>query len=201
MNKSISYFSALILGICALSACSILSPVNTGQIHNYLLNSIPPVKTEPHTNNKTLIVLMPEGNPIYNTLEMAYTTYPYQVAYFAHNRWADTPTQMLKTQLIQTLQNTHHFRNVVTLPFAGKYDYVLHTQLLELQQDFSQNPSVLQLKLRAQLLNATGKLILSKDYNICINTEKNTPYSGVIAANKAIEQALSMIAELCLQTK
>ena len=78
---------------------------------------------------KILLISVPETIPVYNTTEMAYMIKPYQIAYFSLNQWAETPAEMLQPLLVQTLQNTHHFKAIVTPPYSGHFDYVLNTQI------------------------------------------------------------------------
>ena len=95
--------------------------------------NVPITRTQPIS----LMVLQPETNPAYNTTQMAYTKKPFEVSYFAENRWIETPGQMLQPIIVQTMQRTHHFRAVITPPFIGSYDYILNTQILEFQQDYT----------------------------------------------------------------
>lgn len=195
-------YSILALGIVSLflTGCSsIFPPVKSDPENQYVLNSVPSVTKNPVENPKTILVTYTQADDIYNTTQMSYTLKPYQIAYFANNRWADTPAQMLQTLMVQTLQNTHHFRAVVTPPFIGRYDYVLNTQLLELQQDFLQNPSRIHLKLRVQLIQiGSNQVIVDKELSVTEPTNSNTPYGGVIAANQAVKTMLRQLAKLCM---
>lgn len=170
-----------------------ISP-NRSQKNLYVLNSVPSIHLKKTHTAKTIMVSPVEANTLYNTTAMAYTLRPYQIAYFAKNRWADTPANMIQTLIIQALQNAHSFRSVVTPSFRGQADYVLNTQLIELQQDFLQNPSVLRLKLQVQFTNAaSGNIIRSKIISVTVPTLQNSPCGGAIAANIAVRQALVQI--------
>lgn len=183
----------------ALTACSLFSPVKIDQ-NTYVLNQFPLYVPAKSHRSLTLLVASPETRPVYNTTQMAYSIKPFQVAYFSENLWAETPSQMLQPLLIQTLQNTHALHAVVTQPYAGRYDYILNTQILQLLQDYTLRPAVVQLWIRVQLVGATSnRVIATKDFIICEPILQRTPYGGVIAANMAMETALRRITEFCLE--
>lgn len=181
----------IISSVLLLSGCA-LSPVNTSS-DNYQIHAIPSVVTQ-KTHPITLLVLSPETNAIYNTRQIAYTTRPYQVAYFAKNRWAETPAKMLEQNIVETLQKTHYFAAVISPPVIGRYDYVLSTKLIELNQDFMHKPSVVRLVVQAQLTQAsTSRVIAVKQFTFTQIAPCDTPYGGVIAANRAVARLLQEI--------
>ncbi len=183
-----------------LSSCSIFSPVNTPKIDTYEINTIPSVPVS-RSSHSTIAVMQPESSAIYNTTEIAYTIAAYQVAYFARSRWIDTPPRMLQQLMIQTLQNTHHFKAVMFPTFTGHIDYVLSSQLVKLEQDFSVNPSLVKMIVRAQLLDAkTSRVLAVKQISVVVPAPQNTPYGGVMAANQAAADIVRQIAQFSLRT-
>lgn len=182
-----------------LSGCSVFGPVKPENENKYVINiqTHPPIKKSHRRIN--LMVSPIAADPIYNTTQMAYTTKPYEIAYFAKNRWAETPPQMLQSLIIQTLQNTHHFYAVSSSPL-GTYNYILNAQLIELKQVFYPNTSEIHLKMNVQLINATtNQLIASRQFAVVQATMVRTPYGGVMAANKAAGIMMDEIARFCLQ--
>lgn len=190
----------LLILVCSfvLTGCSLFSPVKLQPQHEYLINTAPAVAVK-KPGHATLMVTMPSTTPVYNTKEMAYTTYPHQIAYFANNSWADTPSNMLQALIVQTLQNTHYYRSVVAAPFPAHYDLILHTALVKLQQDFTRQPSVIRLTLQAELISAnTNQVISSKAFTIVRPAPRNDPYGGVIAANRAASDLMRQLVNFCL---
>ncbi len=184
----------VLFSVTLLSSCSLLSPVKSRAQSAYIINAVPTPETH-RTHHVTLLISTPETSAAYNTTMMAYTTRPYQIAYFSQNQWAETPAQMLQPLLVQAMQETHYFHAVVTLPFSGHYDYVLNTQILRLQQDFTHRHPCLQLSVRMQLTNATTSQVLAtRQYTIDEPLRYASPYSGVMAANRAMERLLRQIA-------
>lgn len=187
----------LLCSMATLSGC--LSPVKIDNQHTYMLNSLPASVPSSHHKAGTILVLPPETRPIYNTTQMAYTIKPYQIAYFSINQWGETPGQMLHPLLTQTLQNTRAFRAVVTPPFVGPYRYVLSTQILTFEQDFTQRPALLRLTARVQLMGMIkNQIIATRVFSITTPLYQSTPYGGVVAANQATEQLLKDIARFCI---
>lgn len=182
-----------------LSSCSVFSPVQTDSISTYLLTDTPSASTNKNARSLVLLVVPPAANAPYRSNQMAYSLYPYQIAYFAKNRWAEPPAQMLYPLIIQTLQNTRVFHAVVTPSYVGKFDYLLKTQLIELQQDFTQHPTMYRIVVDAQLGTPQGRVIAVKQLTVEVPVAKNTPYSGVVAANRATVNLLRELTEFCLK--
>lgn len=192
MYKIIVLFVMLFL----LSSCSVFSPINDVKT-TYKLNAVPHPLIKKAHRRIALLVTEPETDAFYNTTQIAYTTRPYQIGYFAKNSWAATPSRMLQPLLVQTLQQTRYFFTVSPSSLAGgQYNAILNTEILRLEQDFSQNPSQVHFALRAQLVNATtNKVIAAKQFSAVEIAHENTPYGGVIAANRAVKRVLKQIAE------
>lgn len=193
------YLKHLIL-VCVFALPGCLSPVKTESTDTYVLNTIPCNVPKKATRPITILVLQPETRPIYNTTQMAYTVKPFQVSFFAKNQWAETPSQMFLPLIVQTLQNTHAFHAVVTPPYTGRYSYLLTTQILQLQQNFLRCPDTVEVGLRAQITRAsTNQIVASKQFSVSVPIQHKTPYSGVIAANKATAIVLAELANFTLQ--
>lgn len=191
--KWMSLSSSIIL----LSGC--FSSVKVGNQSTYMLTATPNHVPMSRQRAETLLVLTPETRPAYNTTQIAYTTEPYKIAYFAQSQWAETPGQMLQPLLVQTLQKTHRFKAVVGSPFIGPYSYVLNTKILRLEQDFTHRPTLLRLTARAQLTRATGEVIAVRNFTIVTPVRSCTPYSGIIAANRATADLLWQISAFTLK--
>ncbi len=190
--------SSVVISLFYLTGCG-LKPVTVTPTQTYVLNPTIPTLTA-HSTTLTLLVETPKASQAFDTPQIAYVNKPYQLAYFSYNQWADTPAQMLHPLLIQTLQNTDHFHAVLATAANGaQYDRVLNTRILQLQQSFLHHPSQVQFNIRAQLIdNNKHQVIATQQFNIIEPTSEDTPYDGVIAANKATEKLLQQIAEFCL---
>lgn len=191
-----NYRNAILIPlILLLSGCTLFGPVKSNDT-KYALNTLPYVPSSHGTNS--ILVTSTDSSTMYNSTQIAYSTNPYQISYFSKNHWAESPSKMIQQLTVQTLQNTHHYRAVLSSPMVGNYNYILYTQILELKQDFTTNPSIVRVKIRAQLTRASDNhIIAEKQFSATIATQANTPYSGVVAANRAVAVILKNIAHFC----
>lgn len=193
----------IILVAISLSSCSLLSPVASEQ-SLYEINMAPHHVVKSHKRAGTLLVMSPKTSAIYNTTDMAYSTHPHEVAYFAKNVWAARPAEMLKPLIINTLQRTHRFNAVISSEFVGDHSYVLSTQILELEQVFAPGckHSDVHLAVRAELVRSTNginQVVATKNFVIIEPAPQNSPYGGVIAANHATAKMLKKLARFCVR--
>lgn len=184
---------------CSLILTGCLSPVQTN-MSSYVINTLPDHVPQKSKRSISLLVLPPDTRPIYNTNNMAYTIKPFQISYFSHNQWGETPSQMFLPLIVQTLQSTHHYHAVVTPPYAGRYSYSLSTQILKLQQNFLRCPNMMEVTMRVQLTNAsTNQVVSTRVIAVAVPIRCRTPYSGVIAANRATAEVLRELADFCIE--
>lgn len=195
--KALRIILCLLTGLL-ISGCSVFAPVKNQQGNTYIINSVPGCVPKAPRSPLTLLVTPPQTTQPYNTTQIAYSTCPFTLSYFAKNFWVDTPPQMLLPLIVQSMQDTCHFHAVVIPPFAGGYDLVLNTQLLQLQQDFRCHPSRVHLMLRAQVIDATNHVIATRQFCITVIAPCDDPYSGVIAANKAVAALLAQLTKFVL---
>jgi len=189
----------LIIISCGLMGCSMFSPVQRESQTTYVLNA-PVSPVTPFAKQATTIqVFMPEASPRYNSTNMAYTSAPYQLAYFSKNRWTETPAEMMQPLMVQSLQNTHFFKTVGNGSALGHYDYILTTQLLEFQQYFNKSGSFFRITLRAQILRTmNNQVIATKTFSVTKEAPTPTPYGGVVAANQATAEILYQLTEFTI---
>jgi len=195
-----------ILTLVALSLFSIsctISPIRVSPISTYTLA----VNTDKivHTKHaqKVLLVTAPTAAPGYQSANMIYTTRAFELNSFAQNRWTAPPAAMLAPLLAQKLQASGCLHAVVSPPFAGAgVDLILDTQLLTLQQEFIGNTNQVRLAMQLTLVdNLTRQILVSKTVATIVPADANTPYGGVIAANKATEVVLNKIKQIICQLK
>ncbi|VVP22270.1 hypothetical protein PS843_03847 [Pseudomonas fluorescens] len=192
---------AALVALCVvlLSSCALLSPVKI-DTKKYVLNSIPNNLPSEQTHSATLLVLPPETEPIYDITQMAYTTKAYEIAYFSQNEWGATPSQMIQPLIVETLRHTHHFSEVLPSPHFGLHTFALRTEILELKQDFTSDPAMLQLAMRFYLSRAaTNQVIATKELSVREPMRERTPYAGVVAANEAMGKLLQELAKFVVE--
>jgi cholesterol transport system auxiliary component len=191
--------SALIAWVAFFSGCTLFSPVNIDTKKN-VLNSIPLDLRSERTHPATLLVLEPETTPAYATTQMAYSNEAYQIAYFTKNDWAETPSQMILPLIVQTLRSTQFFSEVLSPPDFGHHTFVLRSEILELKQDFTTEPAMLQLAMRISLSrDATNQVVATKELSVSQPMSERNPYAGVVAANEAMPKLLRGLAEFVVE--
>lgn len=181
-----------------LAGCTGLKAPQVEKSHIYVLDARVPVKTAQAKRELVLAVSMPRARSGFDTSQMAYLRQPHELGYFAFNRWADTPARMLAPLMMQTLEPG--FRAVVQTPGAAPSNIRLDTELIRLQQDFSTQPSKVQITLRAQLIDVTGKRVLAvKLFDETENAASDDAYGGVTAANRALQRVLDQLSDFCIK--
>ncbi len=106
--KSCMKFILITATAMILSGCSLLSPVSTPPDVGYVINTVPQHVVKARHRNKTLLVMYPDTNPVYNTTRIAFMQRSFQISYYSLNHWVETPADMMMPLIAETLQNTHH---------------------------------------------------------------------------------------------
>ena len=194
MARMIAVTIVMALGMSTLPGCALLSAARVDTQTFTLDPPAPDMRQAAHCAAETLLVFPPQAQATYDTTQMAYTTQAHRVAFFSRHEWADTPSRMLLPVLVRALQDTHCFSAVVTPPYAEHYTHALHTDLVELLQDFTSQPPTLRLVLRVHLSDdVAGSTIASRELVLSEPLSQGTPEAGVVAANKAAARALQEV--------
>jgi cholesterol transport system auxiliary component len=172
-----------------LVGCSLVSPPKP-EPATAILSKMPDNVPQEAGVESTLLIVLPEVSSAYNTTQMAYSEKPYQISYYRDNEWAATPGEMIQPLLVRTLQQTGIFRPTLTPPETGHADYALHTEVIELLQDYTASTPVLRLTLRFQLLDAAGQALADREITKQVAMQDSNSYAGVNAANDALAKAL-----------
>jgi len=186
-------FFLILLGASILTGCSLLSPVLQPPVKTYLLND-PVVQSTTLAKKSGKILLVSEiSSPSWlDTNQMAYQSGNNQVSYFALNKWAAPPADLLQPIVVHALSSSGLYKAVVAAPFNGNYDQRLDIQLLEMQQVFTPRSSYYLMTVRAQLIGKSSQKILAlKRFELKVPSAQNNPESGVAAANQAVKQWIS----------
>jgi cholesterol transport system auxiliary component len=119
--------------------------------------------------------------------------------YYTRSRWADTPSRMLAPLLADAIQATGQFQALYAVPGSIAADYRLDTELIRFHQDFTQQPGVVHITLRAQLIDLReNRVVRTQQFNMVEPTTANDSYGGVVAANRAVSQLLDELAQFCI---
>ncbi|NNF95957.1 MAG: hypothetical protein HKM94_03395 [Halobacteria archaeon] len=139
----------------------------------------------------TLLLSSPRAAPGYAGARMAYMEEPHRIDYFAKHRWADSPARMLEPNLMHALEASGLFQAVVRAPTSARFDLRLDTEVLRLVQVFEPTESRVEVAVRISLLDTRQQRVLVSDVlEVTEPAAERTPYSGVIAANRAVDRLL-----------
>lgn len=179
-----SFWKMLLLSSLFLTACEVKRPeVNHYQLTGYSTRIW--AKTASH---KTLSVTLTDAVDGFETNQMQYTVKPFELNSFSKNNWASPPANMIYPLLIQSLQRSGYFSAIASGNYVTKSDYRLDTQLISLKQSFIFKPSIIDLNIKAIVTRLSDNHVIgSHVFIVKVTCSQDTPYGGVLAANKATE--------------
>ena len=188
---------AAALALCA--GCAFVQPPEPPLV-SAVIDQMPAQVPHRARSRATLLVFTPQARAALDTTQMAYAVQPHQIAYFARHQWAETPPQMLEPLLVRTLEATNAFGAVLTPPQTGSVALGLRMEIGDLVQDFTQEPPVLRVALRAVLSDETGnRTIATREWTAREPMQQKAPAAGVLAANRAIARLLPQVAGFVLE--
>lgn len=180
-------FSFFII-LCAQIALTACSPIKTSVSNQYKLEAFTAKKLAHKKTSQSILISQPEAMAGYQSEQMLYVQKPYEITAFVHNAWISSPANMLYPLIMQSLQKTGYFYAVASGPYVEKADYRLDTQLIALQQNFLPKPSVIELVVKVVLTHIEdNRVVSSRIINERMSCPMETPYGGVIAANRATQ--------------
>lgn len=186
----------LTMGTALLMGCS---PVKLPVTNEFQLSSYSAKQFVSSPRQVTLLITTPDAVAAYQTDQMLYIQKPFQIEAFAKNAWISPPADMLYPLLVQSLQRTGYFYAIASSPYNEKTDYRLDTQLLTLDQSFIKKPSVIEFAVKLVLTRTDdNKVIASRIFSQQIPCPTDTPYGGVIAANRASYQFTATAADFVI---
>lgn len=179
------------------SSCALLTSPEPVAIDQYVLEYESSGKP-PQPDAPVLVVTMPRAHGGYDTPRMAYMQQAYGLRYYTLSRWADTPARMLAPLLAEAVQETGRFQAVYAVPGSIAANLRLDSELVQLHQDFTRQPSAVHLALRAQVVDVRkGRVIATRQFDVVVTADTDDAYGGVIAANRAVGQLLTELAQFC----
>jgi len=91
-------------------------------------------------------------------------------------------------------------RESIRSPYFGDHTFGLRIEILEVKQDFTSEPAMLQLAMRISLSrNATNQVVATKELSVSQPMPEKTPYAGVVAANEAMPKLLRELAKFVVE--
>ncbi|MBA2652428.1 MAG: membrane integrity-associated transporter subunit PqiC [Tatlockia sp.] len=178
------------------AACS---PVKTLVSNQYKLDSFSNRQLGHASAKQSILITQPEAAAGYQGSEMLYVKKPFELSSFANNAWVDQPANMLLPVIVQSLQASGYFFAVTSSANSEHTDYRLDTQLIELEQNFLKKPSQIDMVVKVVLTHVSdNRVVASRLFGVHISCPMDTPYGGVIAANRATNVLTARISEFAV---
>ncbi len=184
----------LSLGAVALAGCALSGRSEAPPVATFVLQgNATPAAVQTVATDLVLKISTPEAAPAYASSRMAYIEQPYRIDYFARNEWTDPPSRMLKTLLTQQLANCGLFRFVFSDSAGVDETLRLDSELIELVQAFDASSSQVRVTIRFDLVDVAQRTILFSETLSASEPAARDPYSGVVAANAALQRVLDQL--------
>jgi ABC-type uncharacterized transport system auxiliary subunit len=118
----------VVAGIC--SACGAARPVKY-----YVLDSGPaPANVSPTQLPITLLVARITAPLLYRDDRLVYGTGSVRLGTYEYERWAESPSEMVRGMLVSSLRSTGRYRSVVPVTSSFRGDYVVRGHLYALDE-------------------------------------------------------------------
>lgn len=187
----------LLLAALLLAGCAALGLARTDVPRLFVLDAgfeRPPARD---ATRPTVLIAQPLARPGYDGPRMAYVKKAHEICFFARHQWVAAPAQMLVPLLIEALEldgRLHAVRNAAGLAPPLR----LETEIVALQQEFTEQPSRTRFALRAQLVDVAERRTLATEaFEALEPAPSEDPYGGVLAANRAVARVLGDLAKWC----
>ena len=189
--------------LLALTAAGCLSSRSESQPAHTYRWSLDPERTEVRPadiNGPILQISLPLAEPGFETPRMVYVKRRYELEHYALNQWADQPARMFASLMVQALGRTGSWRAVVPSPGSIRGDFRLDSYGFSLQQEFMQDPSLVRVTVRAQLVQMKeSRVVGTRMIEAVEKAQSDDAYGGVVAANRAIAALLDDLASWLLE--
>lgn len=203
-TSSIAVLASLLAPLVLLVAgCGALKPTQTPPLTTYSLDRAADIASAipagaPLLEAPTLILDLPLAASGFDSSRIAYVRQAHTLEYFAHNRWIDPPARMLAPLLADAIERSGAFRAVVRAPSPAAADLRLGTEIMRLQQEFTDQPSRVRFTLRAFVIDDDSRKVLAwREFESVVAAGSETPQGGVAAANIAVRNVLVQLAAFC----
>jgi cholesterol transport system auxiliary component len=145
-----------------------------------------------------LLLAVPRAAPGFDSTRMVYVRRPQELEAYALHAWIATPAQMLAPLMLHALQAAGAFRAVLSAPSSGHGAWRLETEIIRLQQDFTERPSRVRLTLRAVLVEtATRQVLAWREFDESAPATSEDAAGGVAAASQATQRVVAALVAFC----
>lgn len=138
---------------------------------------------------KTLLLADATAGAFYDTDGMAFSSRAGTRGYYQYARWSERSSKRLSDLLLGRLEREKIFSAVAQSGSSVRGDWLLTTDILDLHHDAAQQPGVVRMELRAELIDLkTRKLLARRNF---VHTVA-VPSFDAAGAHKAFSQATTL---------
>ena len=183
----------LVVLLPLLSACSTLSLPGNQQAHRTWQLAPETPLTMSLQRDASLDIAPPTAVPGLATNAMAYRQRALERRYYAANRWVKAPAQLLHPVLVRVFEEAGVVSTVWADNGAGRAQYRLQTQLLELEHDYRGSQAGQgRVELRARIIdNDRGTVLATRRFQATAASDEPGPAGGARAINEALGDVLT----------
>jgi len=154
----------------------------------------------PAGSGPVLLVSAPRAGPGLGGPRMAYLKQPHQLQYFARSQWVEPPARLLGPLLARALERTGRFQAVTELALGASPGLRLESEVVRLQQEFTERPSRVRLTLRLELVDVLAhRIIGTREFEAVEPAPSEDAAGGAAAANAAARRVLEEAAAWCAE--
>lgn len=125
---------------------------------------------------------------------IVYGMNPVEMGVYNGHRWAEPPTEMVGTMLVNELRATGQYKSVQRLAGAARGDYVLRGRLISLKELDTPSGIVGRFAIELELFQPkTGAVVWTQSYEHDEPVAKKTVNGVVLALQKNVETGLSQL--------
>ncbi len=148
-----------------------------------------------------LEVRTPLPAPGFATVRMVYQRSDYQYEAFAYAQWVDTLPGLLRSIIIQHLDDLGRFEMVVAAPSPEAPKYRIETRDVLVVQRFAADgaSSEVEVSFRARVIDADARQLLGARQFVATVGAAPTPEGGVAAANAALAEVMDDLSRYLLE--
>ncbi|MGX5914217.1 ABC-type transport auxiliary lipoprotein family protein [Aliidiomarina sp. Khilg15.8] len=158
MNKYL-HRALLVLAITTLSACTVLPEAEEIQIYHLPMSSVS-ADSSAEALDTTLSVAEPSTLRALNTSRISTFSGAQVQRYYAGARWADRGPVLVKQHLLQSLQSSGLFAQVVSAESNLPADYMIHSELRAFQIEASDAGENARVALHVTLVRRLDRQVL-----------------------------------------
>jgi cholesterol transport system auxiliary component len=147
-----------------------------------------------------LLVAVPRAGPGLGGPRMAYQREPNQLQYFARSQWVEPPSRLLAPLLARALERTGRFQAVTELALGASPGLRLESEVVRLQQEFTERPSRVRFTLRLELVDVLAhRIVGTREFEAVEAAPSEDAAGGAAAANAAVTRVLAEAAAWCAE--